>query len=681
MQAAAGEGQEAWRERLEVALSVLRVSCRSMEVGALPGPDYEPVERDLTEAHAQLLLAYDGEVDPTKALPLSVSHLERARSVLAAHSEADPVLAGVAERFSYVAHQLAEATQLVATRVYLPPAPPREQLASLRLPRLQSLTRPRLTPYWRFPPLPAPEVTEAPLPELPRPTDFGALEQTMEALKERAARRQERAKERQPKAELAPRPEPERPEPPPGFARDPLPQQSEEEFLRQSARLCFEEVTMVGMARLPFLDEPWRGMEILDQRMLSAIDALVALGPPAFSELERWVAASPAPEPFRVFAITMILGSLEGRDALAAAERAFYRVVTADPEAGVQFARALKLTAHPHAATVARRLLHDALPAHRALGLEVLAHHGAATPEELAWGVAAAEPALVAAALFPLAAAKHPGTQAAITRALTLPGGDVRRAVWRAMAVSGDPRLSHVLHQDLSSELSLEAYVRLGALGSQQDSELLYQQFSQAPSEGVIAALGWAGDARFIEPLMQVLKGKDKALAQAAALALERLTRAGLFIEVEVPPEELEGPPAPEPNTGEPAEPLVKVVSDPRDLPDPGSPDLVLLPTTDFNRWHRWWRDHSARFTPGTRYRRGVPYSPLVSWNELDAAPCTPGERRVLQEELISRTGSYVAFDVEEWVYRQEAALALWEPLARAASGRPGAWVTPSRRP
>ena len=115
-------------------------------------------------------------------------------------------------------------------------------------------------------------------------------------------------------------------------------------------------------------------------------------------------------------------------------------------------------------------------------------------------------------------------------------------------------------------------------------------------------------------------------------------------------------------------------------MPEPGSPDLMNFPTVEFNRWYRWWKENAQRFVPGQRFRRGVPYTPLVSWNELDAAPCTPGERRMLQRELIYRTGSFVPFSVEWFVPRQDEALIAWESPARSASTRPGAWTVPSRR-
>jgi hypothetical protein len=69
----------------------------------------------------------------------------------------------------------------------------------------------------------------------------------------------------------------------------------------------------------------------------------------------------------------------------------------------------------------------------------------------------------------------------------------------------------------------------------------------------------------------------------------------------------------------------------------------------------------------------------MVSLSELDAGPCTPAERRLLQRELVVRTGSFVRFDPHDLVVVQEEALRAWQPIARRASATPGRWTRPYR--
>src|SRR5205085_12503226 len=110
-----------------------------------------------------------------------------------------------------------------------------------------------------------------------------------------------------------------------------------------------------------------------------------------------------------------------------------------------------------------------------------------------------------------------------------------------------------------------------------------------------------------------------------------------------------------------PARPtLAKEISDPRDLPGEGAPDALELPTTDVTRWQEWWSEVRENYHNGTRYRRGNPYTPLISWWELDQWRVTPFERRMLQRELVVRTGYYVPFDPFDFVPVQEAAIKQW---------------------
>ena len=121
-------------------------------------------------------------------------------------------------------------------------------------------------------------------------------------------------------------------------------------------------------------------------------------------------------------------------------------------------------------------------------------------------------------------------------------------------------------------------------------------------------------------------------------------------------------------------------MSDPRDLPGEGAPDAIELPTTDASRWQEWWSERKEQFRNGSRYRRGHPYTPLVSWWELDQWRVTPFERRMMHRELVVRTGNYVPFDPFDFVPVQEAAIKQWETHARQASGNGGSWSRSMRR-
>ena len=119
--------------------------------------------------------------------------------------------------------------------------------------------------------------------------------------------------------------------------------------------------------------------------------------------------------------------------------------------------------------------------------------------------------------------------------------------------------------------------------------------------------------------LIELLEHDDELLQVAAAEALERLSNAGLREEVEMDVEDIFVPEPPEPDIGEP-KPMrvVRMTSDPRDLPPEPSTETITRPSTNPARWQAWYEQNAAEWPLRTRYRLGQPYSPLVSLAELD---------------------------------------------------------------
>ncbi|WP_104982327.1 hypothetical protein [Sorangium cellulosum] len=98
--------------------------------------------------------------------------------------------------------------------------------------------------------------------------------------------------------------------------------------------------------------------------------------------------------------------------------------------------------------------------------------------------------------------------------------------------------------------------------------------------------------------------------------------------------------------------------------------------------------ERELSFTADARYRRGRPYTPLVSLQELDAGRVVPDARRTLLRQLTVRTGGVERFDPHDFVVVQEAAIRAWESLVRHVSTRragirpdpgPGGWVEAAR--
>jgi len=669
-----------WMLDLERAHDRVGRAAHLLESGAQAGTvDLRPPAEAIERVYVGIFDAFDERKARVDAVREAIAAIDEAIKLLSPAAAGDAAVGFAVDYLQDGRRALAQALDRVAPLVHRPPPEIPDLRAGFEQPVLHAIDRPSLRPHLRVPAPKPLEVDQTPVP-IPQPKTFEELEATVKMLKERAeARKLGRPK---PPPKDAPPP---KPEPPAGFAMDVGVAMPEVEFLRQRARLCFEEVTMIGVQRAPLLGDPWRGSRILERRMLASIDALVAMGPPVLEMIEGFALDAPLKDPSRVFAVAMVLGCVMGRDALGLAERVFAAFEVDDPQHGVQLGAALKLVPNPYLPLTLRTFLADPDPSRRALAIDVLAYRGMATPDELATA-ALDEPEVATAALPWLALMKHPRLYEAIEAATQGPTPELRNAARLAMVLSGDLRAVNALRSALDAEPA-EADAAAGLLGvvaGPPEAELLLERARlKKPKRSIVAALGWAGAASTAIPaLIALLKDPDEPVMLAAAYALDRLTNAGLYESAIVEEDEIMVPDVPEPDLGEKPkpEPLARAVSDPRDMPAEPSTDTVQRPSTDPARWKAWWQEKGGTFQPGIRYRRGSPYTPLISWRELDRWPCTPGERRLLYVELVARTGENLRFDTHDFVPVQEECIAAWEPAARRASGGPGSWNLAGRR-
>jgi hypothetical protein len=673
-----------WMVDLERAHDQLRHGARLLENGAQPVIDLAPAARALEKTFGAIYDAFDERQNRLHATRAALASLDQVVGALTPGASLDAAIGFSLEYLREAKKSLLAADERLVPLVARPRGAAPDIRASIDVPRLHEVDRPSLMPLLKVPGMPPPEVEPPALPPIGKPQTFEELKTAIEELKKRAEARSEarekRKREEQERQaeERAARGEEESPK---GFVPEIPPAISEPNFLHQRVRECFEEVAMIGMQRAPLLGDPWRSSLVLERRMLAALDAIAAMGPPALAALEPLVLDAPAKDPSRVFGIAMVLGCLAGRDALAAAERVFLAFELSDPEHAVQLAGALKLVPHPLLPLTIRTFLGDSDPAHRALAIDVLAYRGMASADELARAAMDA-PEVRIAALPWFALTGHPGVREAIDGALASDDIAVREAAWHAMAVSGHPQAGTALRRELEGDHAERAALALSVIGDARDAETILGLAQKTQARPFVTALGWSGAGAAIVPLMGFLRSKDEEVQLTAAYALDRITGAGLWEDATIDPEEIMVPDVPEPDVGEPPPPapLAQLVSDPRDVPGDGAPERIKRPSVRYDRWRAWWQQASSRFAPTTRFRRGYPYTPAVSQRELDLFPCTPGERRMLQRELVARTGGYVRFDPHDFVTVQEESVKAWEPVAHHASSQPGSWTLPGRR-
>jgi hypothetical protein len=653
-----------WVTHLERAHTHAHRAAELIGEELAPSAHLGPAARRIERGLVALYDAFDGRTDRPTALDLAHTRLWEG-AILAARAG----LLGAVEALRDACRALltAQACLPRAPHVARAATPLR---ASQGLPPLHVVERASCAPVLRAPaeligeelapPAPAP-------PELPEPTTFEELAALAEAMQRLAEERLAEAVK--PPPPPAKRAQPDKPRPPPGFAFAPPPATSADAFVRGWARECIDEIGMLGVQRAPQRGDDWRACRALEDRLLAVLDALAALGPTALAFVEPHIADAPVADPLKTFAAAMIAGCFEGRDLLGAAERLLRRGGPGDPALAAAFASALKLAPNPFVPGALRPRLASTDPASRALAVEIMAHRGWLTEEDLAALADDEDPRVLALALPALAASRDRNLERALSRALAHADLGVQSAALDAMALVAHPRAAEAARQAACGALGDAALVPLALVGDEADARWLLARMDAAPSEAAIEAAGWAGLVEAAPRLIKLLEAsEDDAEKLAAGAALDRLLGAGMvdLIEVmaeEIAPRELPDP-DPEPHT------FAMRESDPRDPPPAPSAERLEVASIDPARWRGWWGEHGRKLDPKQRTRRGQGYSPSVSLYELDRLALPAEDRRRLHRELCARTGRVVRFDPGDFVVAQEEGLKAWEGVVRASGVR-----------
>ena len=660
-----------WMKHLERAHGLAHLAARAIGEESEPSLHLAPAARHLERGLAAMYDAFDGRADRTTAISLAHSRLWAA-AILIARAGLPAVLGALREACT----ELVDAEERFP-RVPLAASAPAPLRAGVDLPALHDVARLSLMPSFRAPPVPEAE-DEVPVVVLPEPTTFAELAAAAEAAR-RVGAEQSAAHSRRKAATARGATEAKLGaalvEPLPGFALVPPPPLTELAFIQRWTRECFEDVGMIGIQRAPLLGDDWRASSSLERRLISAVDAVAALGPGAVAHLEPLAMDAPVVNPMGVFAITMIAGCLEGRDAIACAERVLHHFGPNDPAAAEPFASAMKLAPNPFVASALRALLAAAELGCRALAVEVLAHRGWLTAAELAALADDADPHILALTLPALAAAHHPDLGRALARALADDDPDLHAAALDAMALAAHPQAAIAARAAATGALGDRALLPLALVASHDDACWLLDRMRASPTPAAVEAVGWAGLVASVPALIALLDAREEEVQLAAGAALDRLLGAKLVENIEIFPDGAEDVPVVDPDPDPPPRrSLAQLVSDPRDPPPAASTETLEVPSKDPARWRAYWAEHAHRHDPALRLRRGNPYSPSVSLYELDRLPLSPTDRRRLHRELAARTGKLTSFDPHDFVRAQEQSLAAWASLVKASEETPGSW-------
>ncbi len=453
-------------------------------------------------------------------------------------------------------------------------------------------------------------------------------------------------------------------------------------WARTRLEVYFQELCGLLRSRTPQMGESWKSISFIEARALALLDAIHGLGAD-LEYLEVIAEHCPAPDPGLVEGLAIALGSLTGRDGLAASERYF-----AKWESEEDFPAALlaswSVLENPVVDEVAHAWLSHPRPERRALAFRLLARRQRVATEYLERALGD-DPLVAAAALVPFVLRGTESVRYRLdevsARLTALPSmgtehQELANAFQLAGVLAGYPHsYQHVL---AACRVGQENSGTIAGIGAEQsDAQRLLDWTMENPNVQLVEALGWAGDPSCLPHLIGLLSHQDQPIVFAAAQSLERITGAGLVDELELPAEAvMENDPFSEPD----AEPLKRRETDPRDPFDEPSPDTMLLPSIEPERWRAYIVQNQAALIPGVRTRRGYQYTHMVSIHELREVVGAPRERVALCHELVLRTGRYFYFDVHSFVAVQEAELERISGLFAEIAPSPGLFALPMQR-
>lgn len=471
---------------------------------------------------------------------------------------------------------------------------------------------------------------------------------------------------------VAPSPDAEAVEVPPGFSNDPLPALSHEQWVEFHTRDCFGDIVALLPQRTPQLGEAWTAADVIERRLIANLDAIAALGDAGYRAVAVAAKHAVVVDAALCAGLALVSASVTSRDLLAVCEHLMLTWET-DESMWQAVANSWKITPGPWLGALCDRFVRSPDPRKQALALEVLGYRGWLTANDVQ-RLLERRSAPLASVLPHLHQLSPPDRDSWLRRLYaesSTPNGDA--SLWWASALNGYPPVSVILEHVAPNDASGQAWLLLALYGERKHAEDMLAAFAQGPTPELAYALGWAGLGSSIPVLIAALASEDPLLKAATAMALERITGAGLFEEVPIAPEQAMSPDVPEPVI-EPTDSLATELGDPRDAPEEGSPDTIVLPAVTQLTWSEYWEHNSQRFATANRYRCGLPASPSVFVDELEYALRTPGDRRLIHKELVMRTGRRVHFDPHQWVDEQRVAIAQWRETVRSCPVPAGTW-------
>ncbi len=628
------------------------VGLRAITDEAVPTPAAERGLGRLSAALFDALAAKGSWADFRDALDRGRAGVVEALGALQDHPSPDPEVGRSLRRAAWILRELGHVRPPVTDEPGPLPPPEVPLRASLARPRLLCPPRGAITAGVPLPERSPLEAVDAPA------VDFTPLPPG--AASAAAVLAQALADAEAPTTDPPPPPEPE----PPAVATDDLlfgVAVDEGEQLRRRARELTEELGSMGRMRRHDDTLPWRhGLET-ERRLLTRVDALVAIGDVAFTEVVRQLEERPFADPELAWAHLLLYGSVGGQDTAAGIYRLLGLLELDDPDIedyGEVIADALTHAPHPAIRALLAPWLESADAARRRVAHAALGRRRELSLEEMTRGLDDPDADVVVHSLRAVALMEgrvHPSLLYAPLRDARPPV--IRAAMITAIAHGYEVGLRTAINRcqhGLAAEAGSAMIVAVAG-ADPEARRVLLDAVEREPAAVTYRALGWYGHVDGVEPLLKGLADEDEATARAAWAALERITGAELLgsdVEPEYPEDD---------------RPFLRATSRPTTIPSEEG-------CWDPDAWRAWLQAHGRVARADVRYRFGRPWAPADSVIEMRHPISTQAIRLYDHLELCARTAGRIPFEPHAFLARQDALLGLWDAHLERVERTLGKW-------
>lgn len=425
--------------------------------------------------------------------------------------------------------------------------------------------------------------------------------------------------------------------------------------LGERALGCWEDLAALSAMRRVDEQDVWSDVARTEQRLLTRIDALVALGEQRLSELVTRLADRPVADPELTWALMLTYGSLRHCDAADQCLR-IARTIPLDDTDMFEAARdAITLAPNPLVQAGAARWVTSHDSRLRALAIATMGRLGALTAAQAQDALRDPVSHVVATVLEALALPQRDAATASLPVQPWLEHDvdAVADAALFATAIHAPHVLTAPVRQriETKSAARADAFMLLALTQDEQAWPLL--QLAAADDDiGALEALGWFGSLQAADRLLAALQRDDDSIRQMAARSLFRITGVPL----------VDDGPAPSAQHNANVWTLA------------ATPQLIEQPTCNAETWAQWLSEHRMRAQSGARYRFGRPYTLLDNVWELSADASRGRARRFAWLELRARMRDQTCFNERAFVVTQRRQLASLQTQVQSRPMTPGAW-------